>query len=213
MTGKPFSVLQYLWCKAQSQSVDAYLSKISAVGQDVQKCITLVAHQQLTSKLQNTNESQLEDLKSLFSQLDGPIYRSATQITDLHDALKENQRLKLFDWLSTVPYQTHHRTMGRDFSEGSCKWLRQSPEFMEWRKSSVSSVLWLHGIPGCGKSKSIYSVIKCIRDENALSAAPAPIAYFFCVRNNAEPERADPEVIMRSILKQLSCSSSDLPVR
>jgi hypothetical protein len=46
-----------------------------------------------------------------------------------------------------------------------------------------------------------------------LNPAPAPIAYFYCARNETEPERANPEEIMRSILKQLSCITSDLPVR
>ena len=42
---------------------------------------------------------------------------------------------------------------------------------------------------------------------------PAPTAYFYCVRNPAEPERADPDEIMRSILKQLSSSKSTVSVR
>jgi hypothetical protein len=46
-----------------------------------------------------------------------------------------------------------------------------------------------------------------------VNKAPAPVAYFYCARNKSEPQRANPEEIMRSVLKQLSCSKSDLPVR
>lgn len=42
---------------------------------------------------------------------------------------------------------------------------------------------------------------------------PVPIAYFYCVRNTAEPERANPDEILRSILKQLSFSERDLRIR
>ena len=40
-----------------------------------------------------------------------------------------------------------------------------------------------------------------------------PIAYFYCARVITEPERADPDEIMRSILKQLSCSKSYVPIK
>lgn len=36
--------------------------------------------------------------------------------------------------------------MGTDFLPNSGQWLVQKKEFVEWRKSSVSSVLWLRGI-------------------------------------------------------------------
>ena len=39
------------------------------------------------------------------------------------------------------------------------------------------------------------------------------MAYFYCARNSAEPERANPDEIMRSILKQLSCATLQRPVR
>ena len=58
-----------------------------------------------------------------------------------------------------------------------------------------------------------FSVIEYLKTENDKTTAPAPISYFYCARNAAEPERADPDEIMRSILKQLSCSNSALPVR
>jgi hypothetical protein len=38
------------------------------------------------------------------------------------------------------------------------------------------------------------------------------LAYFYCTRNPAEPERADPEEILRSIVRQLSCPSPGCPI-
>ena len=39
------------------------------------------------------------------------------------------------------------------------------------------------------------------------------MAYFYCARNAAEPERANPDEIMRSILKQLSYTTLQQPIR
>jgi hypothetical protein len=50
-------------------------------------------------------------------------------------------------------------------------------------------------------------------NESLTNKAPAPIAYFYCARNNPESGRADPGEVTRSILKQLSCLKSDLPIR
>ena len=45
--------------------------------------------------------------------------------------------------------------------------------------------------------------------ENGLCPKPA---YFYCARNAAEPERADPERILRCIANQLSCLGADQPL-
>ena len=57
------------------------------------------------------------------------------------------------------------------------------------------------------------SVIECLSNENSTNTEHALISYFYCARNSAEPQRADPDEILRSILKQLSCTKSDLPIR
>jgi hypothetical protein len=45
-----------------------------------------------------------------------------------------------------MQYKAHHNAMGIGFLPNSGQWLLQNKDFMDWRKSSVSSVLWLHGI-------------------------------------------------------------------
>jgi hypothetical protein len=89
----------------------------------------------------------------------------------------------------------------------------QRTEYLEWDKSSVSTILWLHGIPGSGKSKVIASVIDQVITKNSKSPNAAPLAYFYCLRSAQEKERADPDFILRAILKQLSCTKLDIPIR
>jgi hypothetical protein len=101
-------------------------------------------------------------LGAILSQLDNPITRHATLLSGLHDSLDgklprrdiaeptkyfiEAKRQELSRWLSTVPCNAHHKEMGVGFLPYSGRWLIQKKEFVEWRKSSVSSVLWLRGI-------------------------------------------------------------------
>lgn len=48
-------------------------------------------------------------------------------------------------------------------------------------------------------------VIEHFITEISTYADAAPIAYFYCARNTAEPQRSDPAEILLSILKQLMC--------
>ena len=58
-----------------------------------------------------------------------------------------------------------------------------------------------------------YSVIEVLNKDRSPHNPVAPVAYFYCTRNPAEVQRANPDEIMRSILKQLSCFRTDYPIR
>jgi len=59
-------------------------------------------------------------------------------------------------WLSEEPFLGHHNLMKEDVLEGTGQWLLSDPVFKRWKDESASSILWLHGIPGSGKSKLVY---------------------------------------------------------
>ena len=56
-------------------------------------------------------------------------------------------------------------------------------------------------------------VIDDIQGRNDLNPTIAPLAYFYCAREAAEPERADPEKILHSIARQLSGTDTTKPIR
>jgi hypothetical protein len=138
-------------------------------------------------------------------------------LIEIKDNLDETQRQKrnkaIFKWLSQIQYREHHKTTLQDILPGSAEWFMQRMEYLEWEKSSASTVLWLHGIPGSGKSKVIATAIDRIITKNSKTTNAAPLAYFYCLRSAQEKERADPDFILRAILKQLSCTKLDIPIR
>jgi hypothetical protein len=66
-------------------------------------------------------------------------------------------------------------------------------------------VLWLHGIPGSGKTKLVAQVINNLEP----SLPTGSFAYFYCLRSAAEDERSRPEEVIRSILRQLAFSGTE----
>jgi hypothetical protein len=106
----------------------------------------------------------------------------------------------LSSWFSDIKYWLHHKTTCKDLLENSGNWLLENNAFKEWKSSPASSVLWLHGIPGSGKTKLVAQVINNL--EPFLPAGS--FAYFYCLRSAAEDERSRPEEVIRSILRQLA---------
>lgn len=111
---------------------------------------------------------------------------------------------------------------------GTGHWLLEDRTFKNWKDDSASSLLWLHGIPGSGKSKltqvisksvSLFRLTSKYRSlviEDTLKCAaqdqiPRP-AYFYCSRNSAEPLRSDSNAILGSIARQLASLNPTSPL-
>lgn len=56
------------------------------------------------------------------------------------------KRIKILKWLSQVEYEKHHRNAMEDLLENTGQWLLEKKQYKEWRSSSASGILWLHGI-------------------------------------------------------------------
>jgi len=161
----------------------------------------------------NVTEEGYEKLYLILYELDMPINRIATQVSGLHDALERKEWIKFFNWLSAIPYAKHHGAKSELLLSGSCQWLFAKPVFLDWKRSSASSILWLHGIPGSGKSMLTCSVIKRFQEMYKSPDSSLLFAYFYCSWDTAEPTCADPDHVLRSILMELSSSDMDAPIR
>ena len=109
------------------------------------------------------------DLKRLVKCIDGPIERMNRDLTKLADGSESKlsvfylrcsshaialNRKEILQWLSPEPHDQHHQA-NREVLAGTGQWLLSDPLFKRWKKESVSSILWLHGAPGSGKSKLV----------------------------------------------------------
>ncbi|CZR60508.1 related to vegetatible incompatibility protein HET-E-1 [Phialocephala subalpina] len=218
---------------ATSSSVEEDFKKIAEAQIEVDSCAKFIdaKHQRETgqkvdalgvairgtyAKLDTTimaigqNQTRLE---TILRELEEPIVRSASMLQDYTDSMKEREREELLQWLSTIQHKKHHKVKRNEYLEGSCGWLLGSREYIKWKKSSTSSILWLHGIAGSGKSVLVSSVVEDFHQEQSGNPSAAPIAYFYCSRDAGESERANPEEIMRSILEQVASNTANLPIR
>ncbi|KAK7420625.1 hypothetical protein QQZ08_010317 [Neonectria magnoliae] len=65
---------------------------------------------------------------------------------------------------------------------GTCKWVLEHPQYMQWRQSTHNDLLWISADPGCGKSVLAKSLI----DEDLPSASDHTVCYFFFKDNEEQ---------------------------
>ncbi|KAJ9155746.1 1-alkyl-2-acetylglycerophosphocholine esterase [Pleurostoma richardsiae] len=151
------------------------------------------------------DQARHDSLRRMLKDLDQPISRISSQLAELHDDLQRDTRAQVLRAISTIPYGAHHKVASKGRLAGSGQWLLSKPAYRQWRRSSSSSVLWLHGIPGSGKTKLTSLVVDELRGHEH-------IAYFYCIRDPAEPQRAQCDKVLGSLVRQLASLGVDKPI-
>lgn len=94
-----------------------------------------------------------EYLKNVLSSLQMPIDRIERDLHDLRAHSGDAKRTQILQWISPIPYEQHHNQARRDLMTGTGRWFLNDDRLLGWRGSSASSIMWLRGIAGSGKSK------------------------------------------------------------
>ncbi|CAI6080012.1 unnamed protein product [Clonostachys chloroleuca] len=156
----------------------------------------------LVMNLEAQLDSQVE-LRRIRESFDAPMQRWDGALHAISDQLEGEQRKKVLQWMSAEPYIQHHKQTKGEVLKGTGKWLLENPSFLKWKNESASSILWIRGIPGSGKSKLMSIAIEDAMSAFQAKQSPQPV-YFYCSRNPAEPGRSDPSRILASIARQLA---------
>ncbi|KJK73800.1 hypothetical protein H634G_10906 [Metarhizium anisopliae BRIP 53293] len=119
-------------------------------------------------------------------------------VTDLE---LEQRREKMERWLSPPDPSTNYNNALQQRQEGSGLWFLQTDAFAEWKKRR-NSFLWLHGIPGCGKTILSSTII-----EDLERTSPQCLLYFYFDFNDTHKQTLDSMV--RSLMSQLYSKGGD----
>ena len=126
-------------------------------------------------------------------------------VEDIQQSLQSMAVETLLDrvnnWLiAPDPWAKYKETLKRRHP-GTGVWLvKESERFFDWRSQS-GSFLWLHGIPGCGKTVLSCTVVESIIEYCKLAPLRGLAMYFFDFR---EDETQGVGSLLRALLKQFS---------
>ena len=139
-----------------TRTVDAERSQLNGFQQlSTTKIVDNLASSLQELRIESTGSAT--KLEALLVSFGEPLVRTMEQASALSETIfhgkKEaeikEERLWILLWLSNVQYKKHHQGISKGLLEGTGSWLLGKPQYIEWRNSSASSVLWLHGIRRC----------------------------------------------------------------
>lgn len=108
------------------------------------------------------------------------------------------KREKILDTFGNVNVNKNQKMSLQLRQPGTGLWLLESPEYIEWAETDDSN-LWLHGIPGAGKTVLAATVVEeALRTSNTSHA----VAFFYCDFN--DPATQKPQLILGSLVQQLA---------
>lgn len=110
------------------------------------------------------------------------------------------------EWLQPADPSSNHQQALKKRQHNTGLWLLEGELYQQW-KSSPQSFIWLHGIPGSGKtilsSTLIDDVTNFTRDKSG-----TVVAYFYFDFNDVHKQRA--ESLLKSLISQLSQKMNDV---
>ena len=121
---------------------------------------------------------------------------------------EDTQELHVYNWL--------HATDPSDIHEKSCDtyepctgdWLFRSPSWDSWL-GEKTRCLWVHGIPGAGKTIFASHLIEAVRDHCVDRGAGYACVYYYCYFGHAQDETAP---FLRWILLELCRQLGRVPL-
>jgi len=97
----------------------------------------------------NCERTCSQTVREKLADLQEPIMRTDSRVAALYDRLNESERLEILAWVSNIPYESYHYTARKGRTDKTGQWLLKHKLHREWRGSSASMILWLHGIRRC----------------------------------------------------------------
>ncbi|KAK6506871.1 hypothetical protein TWF481_005331 [Arthrobotrys musiformis] len=140
--------------------------------------------------------SQISKILSSISQDANEIRSNVEDIRqDIDYLISREGQATMRSWISPPDPSTNYNAALREHQPGSGLWFLEGPTFTEW-KTQRNSLLWLHVIPGCGKT-----VLSSIIITHLKQIYPRRLLYFFFDYKDINKQSL--EKMLRSLISQL----------
>ena len=164
-----------------------------------QKLLFTLARQNDHMALTKAIKSDFDTLHNKIDEIGEGVAR--IELSDRH------HKMRL--WLSGVDPSLNYNRAVRKRHKGTGNWLIEHDVFRDWKRNPDSdSIIWLYGIPGCGKTILCSTIVEHFLHVCAITSDIA-VLYFFFDFNDTEKQQH--ESMMRSLLSQLAIHFVNLP--
>jgi hypothetical protein len=112
----------------------------------------------------------------------------------------------MFSWLSALNSEASHKSLRNIHEPGTSHWLIETKGFQRWVRGD-SKVLWLHGIPGAGKTLLTFHAIEELKSlcrrhlQKRPNSKGIGLAYHYFDFRRTESQ--NPSTMLSAIVRQL----------
>ena len=121
-------------------------------------------------------------------------------VSNVHSILEKGEHRAILRWLTKTDPISNHRAACEKREPGTGEWFLASHEFTSWLLPGRS--LWLHGIPGAGKTILCSTIIEAVSSRRSQDV---PCLYYYFDFSN--PQKQTLGNMLYSLLAQLSSST------
>ncbi|KAL2005048.1 hypothetical protein VTN00DRAFT_2898 [Thermoascus crustaceus] len=184
---------------------DSTLSKLQATVAEMRDNVSL-AIQILLLDSSGTTQTQVSALGKEMSMLayksnaiEASVSQTGSDIKLLLQGRVDDIRQQIRNWLDPIDTFSFHKLLQKQRQPGTGKWLLDGVDFTQWKTQSYS-FLWVHGIPGSGKSvlcsTVVDSLLEYCRTDQSLG-----IGYFYFSFGDQKRKHAR-EDLLRALICQ-----------
>jgi len=109
---------------------------------------------------------------------------------------RETQQDRISRWLSAPDPSTNHTRATRQRHDGTGLWFIHGDAFKAWKRQT-DSFLWLHGIPGCGKTVLTSTIIEHLKQD---IPSDVLLGFYF---DSRDTDKQTLDSVLRSLIEQL----------
>ncbi|MCJ1394682.1 hypothetical protein MMC18_007562, partial [Xylographa bjoerkii] len=155
----------------------------------------------MRAALQAMSWSLKEADTKMLSTIQNTVQAVVDTTTGLHI---DTRREKIHKWLSAPDPSINYNAAltKRQASTGS--WFTGSPQCDKWKRTP-GSLLWLHGIPGCGKTVLASTLIEDVLKFSQYTPSSTVACFYFDFNDS---EKQQHEKMPRSLITQLTMQTS-----
>lgn len=136
------------------------------------------------------------------------------KVSEMYDSMKESQQesnvRQVLDWLSPAVQDqrrtTAHQSLTNRRLPSSGSWLLQGEGYLQWQDSEKSSIAWVRGTSGTGKTMLLSKIVDHLESKFLEEGRSDRLAFFYVSPEQQISAGSDPDEVIRNIVRQLSHS-------
>jgi len=186
----------------ESKSIESKLKLLEKQKTTLQLALTV-----FQARLTVRTQGQVTEIQDGLVKVHAAVVQGGDRVVGAVDQLRdEAKRLAILNWFKTSDPEQNHKISRAKHEPDTAKWIFHHDGFESWRTGRASGeTLWLHGIPGAGKTILSSTVIDHLQRQD--DATSRVIYYYF---DFSDTKKQTVSSFLQSAVYQLISHKSEL---